>query len=61
MGTPDMQLPGRGLDDDAAYVARYPSSDNRRQAVTAWIHYYNNQRPHVALGHETPASRLHDD
>jgi transposase InsO family protein len=44
-----------------AYAASYPSSDNRRQALSAWIHYYNEQRPHGALGHKTPASRLHDD
>jgi transposase InsO family protein len=44
-----------------AYAASYPSSDHRRRALPAWIRYYNNQRPHGALGHKTPASRLHDD
>jgi len=44
-----------------AYAASYPSSDHRRAALPAWIRYYNEQRPHGALGHKTPASRLHDD
>ena len=44
-----------------AYAPSYPSSDHRRQALPAWIRYYNNQRPHGALGHKTPASRLRDD
>ena len=46
---------------DWAYAASYPSSDHRRRALPAWIRYYNEQRPHGALGHKTPASRLHDD
>jgi transposase InsO family protein len=44
-----------------AYAASYPSSDHRRRALPAWIRYYNEQRPHGALGHKTPASCLHDD
>jgi transposase InsO family protein len=46
---------------DWAYAASYPSSDHRRRALSAWIRYYNEKRPHGALGHKTPASRLHDD
>lgn len=42
-----------------AYAATYQSSDHRRDALPAWLSYYNNQRPHSALGHKTPASRLH--
>jgi transposase InsO family protein len=44
-----------------AYAASYPSSDHRRRALPAWIRYYNEQRPHGAFGHKTPAGRLHDD
>jgi transposase InsO family protein len=41
-----------------AYVAIYRSSQHRARALPAWIDYYNTQRPHGALGHKTPASRL---
>jgi transposase InsO family protein len=44
-----------------AYAATYRSSTHRQRALPAWIDYYNNQRPHGALGHKTPASRLHAD
>jgi transposase InsO family protein len=44
-----------------AYSVSYPSSEHRAQALPAWIDYYNHQRPHGALGHKTPASRLHGD
>jgi transposase InsO family protein len=44
-----------------AYAATYRSSTHRTRALSAWIDYYNHQRPHGALGHKTPASRLHAD
>lgn len=44
-----------------AYAATYQSSQHRQQALPAWLRYYNNQRPHSALGHNTPASRLTTD
>ena len=44
-----------------AYAATYRTSDHRARALPAWIDYYNQQRPHGALGHKTPASRLHGD
>jgi transposase InsO family protein len=42
-----------------AYAATYRSSEHRARALPAWIDYYNHQRPHSALGHKPPASRLH--
>jgi transposase InsO family protein len=42
-----------------AYAATYRTSEHRTRALPAWIDYYNHQRPHGALGHKTPASRLH--
>jgi transposase InsO family protein len=42
-----------------AYAATYKTSQHRARALPAWIDYYNHQRPHGALGHKTPASRLH--
>jgi transposase InsO family protein len=41
-----------------AYAAAYSSSAHRRHALPGWLDYYNQQRPHSALGHRTPASRL---
>ncbi|HYF46058.1 MAG TPA: IS481 family transposase [Acidimicrobiales bacterium] len=44
-----------------AYAAVYTTSHQRTRALPAWLSYYNNQRPHGALGHNTPASRLQAD
>jgi transposase InsO family protein len=37
------------------YAATYQSSDHRADALPSWLDYYNNHRPHSALGHKTPA------
>jgi transposase InsO family protein len=44
-----------------AYAVTYRTSTHRARALPAWIDYYNTQRPHGALGHKPPASRLHAD
>jgi transposase InsO family protein len=44
-----------------AYAATYQNSRQRTVALTPWLDYYNNQRPHSALGHKTPTSRLNLD
>jgi transposase InsO family protein len=44
-----------------AYAATYRTSTHRARALPAWIDYYNHQRPHGALGHKTPASRIQAD
>jgi transposase InsO family protein len=41
-----------------AYVASYQTSNHRTLALTPWLDYYNHRRPHGALGHQPPASRL---
>jgi len=41
-----------------AYAAAYQSSDHRALALTTWLDYYNQRRPHCALSHQPPASRL---
>lgn len=46
------------LQREWAYAISYQSSWQRRGALTPWLRYYNNQRPHSALGHKTPASQL---
>ena len=46
------------LQREWAYAAAYQSSWQRRQALLPWLRYYNCQRPHSALGHKTPLSRI---
>lgn len=41
-----------------AYAAAYQTSDQRAVALRPWLDYYNHRRPHGALGHQPPASRL---
>jgi transposase InsO family protein len=41
-----------------AYAATYQTSDQRALAFAPWLNYYNQRRPHSALGHRPPASRL---
>lgn len=43
-----------------AYRLAYVSSEQRSQALKAWLHYYNHHRSHSALGGSTPASRLNN-
>jgi transposase InsO family protein len=41
-----------------AYAASYDNHRARRAALEPWLEYYNCRRPHSALGHKPPASRL---
>jgi transposase InsO family protein len=41
-----------------AYPVVYRTSDHRARALRPWLDFYNHQRPHGALGHQAPASRL---
>ena len=41
-----------------AYAAAYRDSAHRARALGPWVRYYNTRRPHGALGHRPPASRL---
>jgi transposase InsO family protein len=41
-----------------AYVQAYRSSSTRRQALAAWLRFYNRQRPHASLDYQPPWSRL---
>jgi transposase InsO family protein len=42
-----------------AYAHPYPSSAARHRALRPWLGYYNGRRPHTALGHRPPISRLY--
>jgi transposase InsO family protein len=43
-----------------AYGLAYRSSDDRRRALPHWIRYYNERRPHSAIGDRPPISRIHN-
>ena len=38
----------------------YRSSDHRAQALSHWVNYYNERRPHSSLGGHPPISRVHN-
>jgi len=38
----------------------YRSSDHRAQALSHWLRYYNERRPHSSLGGRSPISRVHN-
>jgi transposase InsO family protein len=38
----------------------YRSSDHRAQALSHWLQYYNERRPHSSLGGRPPISRVHN-
>jgi transposase InsO family protein len=41
-----------------AYRRPYHSSDQRRERLPRYLHYYNHRRPHASLQKKPPASRL---
>ena len=41
-----------------AYARLYRSDEERRAALPKWLHYYNHQRPHTALGSLPPIARV---
>ena len=43
-----------------AYRAAYVTSARRRRALTPWLRYYNQRRPHTALGYRAPITRLQE-
>jgi transposase InsO family protein len=38
----------------------YRSSNHRAQALSHWLRYYNEHRPHSSLGGQPPTSRVHN-
>lgn len=41
-----------------AYARSYPTSAHRARVLPRWVHHYNHQRLHGALGHKPPISVL---
>jgi transposase InsO family protein len=50
----------RTLSDGWAYARRYDSETARREALPAWLHFYNHHRAHSAIGGLPPISRLNN-
>ncbi|MFI5664382.1 IS481 family transposase [Streptomyces sp. NPDC051684] len=48
----------RTLADGWGYARCYSSEDERRAALSAWLHTYNHHRPHTAIGNKPPSARL---
>ena len=48
----------RTLKPQWAYQQAYYDNQTRDQALTDWVHYYHNHRPHSSLGGQPPTSRL---
>ena len=46
------------LQREWAYGKPYQTSAGRRRALPAWLRYYNEHRPHRALGMRSPIDRL---
>jgi transposase InsO family protein len=49
------------LQAEWAYAATYRDSQHRRRVLGTWLEYYNCRRPHSALGHKAPVSRVKAD
>ena len=43
-----------------AYGPTWQNSEERNQALSAWLHFYNHHRPHSALGGQPPITRLNN-
>jgi transposase InsO family protein len=41
-----------------AYAVPYANSAHRSAALTTWLRFYNEERPHASLNRQTPISRL---
>jgi len=50
----------RTLADGWAYSRHYRSETARRAALPAWLHFYNQHRPHTAIGKLPPITRLNN-
>ena len=44
---------------EEVYLKAYTSASEARRELGAYFRFYNNQRPHQALGHRTPAEVFH--
>jgi len=47
----------RALKEECVWLYNFKSFKEAKDTITAWIDFYNNQRPHQALGYQSPAER----
>ena len=47
----------RTLQEGWAYRRAYASGQDRSAALPVWLHFYNHQRRHTALGGKAPITR----
>ena len=45
----------RSVKCEEVYLSEYASPREARQGLTRYLRFYNEQRPHQALGYSTPA------
>lgn len=45
----------RSLKDECVYQHHFQSFEEAHAAISRWIRYYNEQRPHQALGYRSPS------
>ncbi len=50
----------RTMLDEWAYVRLYRSNGARIKALSRWVHFYNGERPHTALGGRPPLARVNN-
>jgi transposase InsO family protein len=50
----------RTLADGWAFSRHYSTESARRAALPAWLHFYNQHRPHTAIGKVPPITRLNN-
>jgi transposase InsO family protein len=50
----------RTLADGWAFSRQYTTESARRAALPAWLHFYNQHRPHTAIGKVPPITRLNN-
>ena len=51
----------RSLKHEDVYLKGYADGHEAKAGIAEWIGFYNNQRPHQALGNRTPMSVWRDN
>ena len=47
----------RSLKEECVWLYNFKTFKEAKETITTWIDFYNNQRPHQALGYQSPAER----
>jgi len=49
----------RSLKYECVYLRGFETGSEARRGLEAWMRYYNDERPHSALGERTPMEAYH--